>query len=94
MVGDADTVTANERCESLLGYREVGERRCIADELSAQTAKEPLDSAGRRRTSGLGQSGVDTVAAADRLEQHLGRRMVEPTGEKLSVVGQDLVGAP
>lgn len=33
---------------------------------------------------------LNTVLAADRVKEHLDRRMVEPTGEHPAVVGQDL----
>ncbi len=53
---------------------------------------ETLDLAGRGRRTGLGQAVRDPVLPADPIEQHLNRRLVEPAGEHLAVVGQDLAG--
>ena len=46
------------------------------------------------RRPGLGQPVGDPVLPADPVEQHLHRRLVEPAGEHLPVVGQDLLGHP
>ncbi len=49
-----------------------------------------LDLPGRGRRAWLGQDVVDSVLATDAVEEHLDRRLGEPPGEDLSVVGQDL----
>ena len=43
---------------------------------------------------GLGEQVLDPVLPADPVEEHLDRRPVEPAGEHLPVVGQDLPGHP
>ena len=53
---------------------------------------EPLDLAGRGRRPGRGEQVLDAVLPTDPVEQHLHRRVVEPAGEHLAVVGQDLLG--
>jgi hypothetical protein len=37
---------------------------------------------------------LDAVLAADRIKEHLDRRMKEPAGKHLAVIGQDLLGRP
>ncbi|CPS05916.1 Uncharacterised protein [Mycobacteroides abscessus] len=34
---------------------------------------------------------LDTVLAADHIKEHLDRRMIEPAGEHLAVIGQNLL---
>ena len=41
-----------------------------------------------------GEQMLDAVLPADPVEEHLHRRVVEPAGEDLAVVGQDLLRAP
>ena len=55
---------------------------------------KPLDLARRGRRARLGQQMLDTVLAADRIKEHLHRRMMEPAREHLAVVGQDLLWRP
>ena len=43
---------------------------------------------------GCGEQVLDPVLPADPVEEHLDRRVVEPAGEHLAVVGQDLLGDP
>ena len=43
--------------------------------------------------TGLGQQMLDAVLTADPVEQRFHRRLVEPAGEHLSVIGQDLLRA-
>jgi hypothetical protein len=51
---------------------------------------ETLDLARSGRAARLGQQMLDALLAADRIEEHLHRRMVETAGEHFAVVGQDL----
>jgi hypothetical protein len=73
------------------GRRQIGESWLIAEEFSANTAVKPLNLAGGGRASRLGQQAVDAVLAADRIKEHLHSGMVEPAGEHLAVIGQDLL---
>ena len=66
----------------------------VGAELGAHRPVEPLDLPGRGRRPGLGQQVLDAVLPADPVEEHLHRRPVEPAGEHLAVVGQDLLRAP
>ena len=63
-------------------------------ELDPQGAVEPFDLARRGRGPRLGQQMLDAVLPADPVEQHLHRRVAEPAGEHLAVIGQDLLAAP
>lgn len=51
---------------------------------------KPLDLARSSRAARLSQKMLDPVLAADRIKEHLHRRMIEPTGEDPAVIGQDL----
>ena len=89
----AGVVVDHPLVELGLGMRQVHEH-AVGAELGAQRPVETLDLPGGRRRAGLGQQMLDPVLAADPVEQHLDRRHVEPTGEHLAVVGQDLPRQP
>jgi hypothetical protein len=63
-------------------------------EFGAHTAVEAFDLAGSGRAARLGQKVLDPAFPADSIKEHLDRRMVEPAGEYLAVIGQDLLGCP
>ena len=89
----AGVVVDHPLVELGLRMRQVHER-AVGAELGAQRPVETLDLPGGRGRAGLGQQMLDPVLAADPVEQHLDRRDVEPTGEHLAVVGQDLPRQP
>ena len=66
----------------------------VGAELGPDRAMEPFNLAGRSRRPRLGQQMFDAVLPADPVKQRLHRRPVEPAGEHLAVVGQDLLRAP
>jgi hypothetical protein len=94
LVRPGGVVVLDPLVEGLLGRLQAGERCLVAEEFRAQAAVKPLDLAGRGETARLGQQMLDPVLAADRIKEHLHRRMMEPAGEHLAVIGQDLLGHP
>jgi hypothetical protein len=66
----------------------------VGAELRPQRAMEPLHLARSRRRARLGEPVGDPVLPTDPVEEDLDRRTVEPTGEDLPVVGQDLLRHP
>ena len=79
--------------ELALGRFQIGEHP-PQQELLAKGPVEPLDLAGGGGAPGSGQQMVDPVLPADPIEQDLDVFDPEPTGEHLSVIGQDLLGYP
>ncbi|SLB43281.1 Uncharacterised protein [Mycobacteroides abscessus subsp. massiliense] len=77
--------------QCLLRHLQVRERLNLRKEFSAQTAVKPLDLARRRRGAWRGQQVLDPLLTADRIEEHLHRRMVEPPGEHPAVISQNLL---
>src|SRR5579875_2913024 len=84
-MGTLVVVVGHPLVKSLLGGLEVGESRSVAQEFGAHTAVEPLNFARRGRRTRLGQQVLNAVFAADRIKEHLDRRMMKPPGEDLAV---------
>src|SRR6201985_3343835 len=87
-------VVVHPLIKSLLGNLQTGESCPVTEEFGPHTAMKPLNLARGGRRSGLSQQMLDPVFAADPIKEHLDDRVVEPAGEHLAVIGQDLFGGP
>jgi hypothetical protein len=95
LVRAAVVVFLPPRVDCGLSFLNRGERPGVVEELVLEGLVRAFYLPRRGRRVRLGEQLPDAVAAADPLEQHLGRAgLAESAGELLAVIRQDFVGCP